>query len=119
MLVIRAEQMRAFERSAELLFRQRLEAHLAAFLEQRGVVYSEEALGEEVNAGLAACLEFGLERQSDIARCLEIICGFAGGFGAGPLPKEAQNILFAYRADPALKLDRLQAWAANRLAGKQ
>lgn len=116
MLVIRSDQMAVFEQAAAERFKERLARHLAVFLPQHGVELSGDALRDQIERGLAACAEFGLDRQCDIARCFEIVCGLAGGFTAEPLPKEAQNILYAYRVDPELKLDRLQAWADRRRA---
>ena len=113
MLVIRPAQMAEFAKSAERHFKERLERHLISFLPERGVVFSQEEIKEQVERGVTQCLKLGLERQCDIARCLEIICGLAGGFNAGPLPREALRILYAYRVDPVLKLDRLQAWAVG------
>jgi hypothetical protein len=119
MLVIRAAQMRVFEQSVQDQFKQRLKQHLAQFLPARGVALEEAGLREQVERGVAECVRLGFERECDIARCLEIICGSAGGFTDGPLPREALKILYAYRVDPSLKLDRLQAWAEGNGAHKQ
>ena len=119
MLVIRPEQMAVFERNAEVLFRDKLKRHLAWFLAQRGIEIEADPLGEQVARGMTQCVAFGLDRECDIARFFEIVCGSVGGFTAQPLPKEAQNILYAYRVDPAMKLARLQAWAEKRSEGRQ
>jgi hypothetical protein len=114
MLTIRDAQMAVFEQYVEEQFKQRLGDHLGPFLAEKGIVIGAEALRAEIDRGLAQCGEFGLDRQCDIARYFEIVCGSAGGFTAGPLPKDALNILYAYRVDPELKLGRLQAWADRR-----
>lgn len=111
MLVLRPEHMRAFERAAEERFEQALVTHLAGFLPPRGVTVDLVDLAEQVQRGVALCPRFHLERQFDIARLFEIVCGSLGGFRSESLPIDALNILYTYRLDPALKLDRLQAWA--------
>ena len=111
MLVLRPEHMRAFERAAEERFEQSLAEHLAQFLPSQGVLMDRNDIAEQVQRGIALCPRFQLERQFDIARLFEIVCGSLGGFRPESLPTEALNILYTYRLDPALKLDRLQAWA--------
>jgi len=119
MLMIRREQMAAFERSAEAEFRSRLEQHLRSFLPKQGVEIGGDELRQQIDRGIKLCPEFSLEIESDIALFFEIICGSAGGFTSDQLPKEAQNILFAYRVAPSLKLDRLLIWARQRAGGTQ
>jgi hypothetical protein len=113
-LTIRPLQKVVFERDAEIRFKQKLAQHLAVFLPQKGVAFDPQEIAAQVDRGLALCPQFGLDLQTDIARCFEIVCGSAGGFTTQSLPKEALNILYAYRVDPMLKLDRLQAWADAR-----
>ncbi len=119
MLVIRPAHMQAFDRNAEAQFLDQLAEHLRLFLPSRGVHVPAAALRQQVELGYAVCPQFKLELQSDIARFCEIICGMAGGFSSDPLPIDAQRILLTYRQDPAMKLDRLQAWAEKQsLPGK-
>jgi len=106
--------MASFERYAEQQFRDRLERHLTSFLAKQGIQIGVDDLREQIGRGMKFCPEFGLHLQSDIARYFEIVCGSAGGFTTQPLPREAQNILYAYRVAPTLKLDRLRAWAEQR-----
>jgi hypothetical protein len=111
MLVIRPEQMAVFSRSVEEAFKAKLALHLEAFLEAKGVHVAGEALRAQIDRGLAQCNDFGLERQCDVARMFEIVCGSLGGFTDGSPSKDALNILYGYRVDSELKLRRLQALA--------
>jgi hypothetical protein len=113
-LTIRTLQKAVFGQDAEIRFKRQLAQHLAVFLPQKRVAFDPDDIALQIDRGLALCPQFGLDLQADIARCFEIVCGSAGGFTTQPLPKEALNILYAYRVDPTLKLDRLQAWADTR-----
>lgn len=116
MLVIRNAQMAALRQDIVDRFKFRLEQHLASFLDSKDIRISAEALRKEIDTGLAQRDQFGLDRQCDIARLFEIVCGSRHTFTAG-LPKDAMNILWAYRVDPELKLTRLADWA--EAAGKE
>lgn len=111
MLILRPAQMKALEHTVRQSFEDKLAVHLAGYLGEKGSHPGPEYIQDQIQRGLALCDDFGLERQCDIARYLEIVLGSIGGFTAKPLPKDAMNILYTYRMDPELKLKRLADWA--------
>lgn len=111
MLVIRSQQLDALSRNAAEAFQIKLARHLEAFLPTRGVLLPAEEIRKQIERGMGQCEDFGMELQSDVARLFEIVCGSMGGFTGAPLPVDALRILYAYKMDPELKLQRLQAWA--------
>jgi hypothetical protein len=115
MLVIRAAQMAALQQDIIDRFKLRLYQYLMTFLASKGNQISPQALRKEIDTGMVQRHEFGMDRQCDVARLFEIVCGSGHSFAAG-LPKDALNILWAYRVDPELKLTRLAEWAES--AGK-
>jgi hypothetical protein len=112
MLVIRAAQMAAFQQDDIDRFKFRLQQHLITFLPSKGVHLTEQILHKEIDTGMSQIGQFGLNRECDVARLFELVYGSGHTFGAG-LPKDAMNILWAYRVDPLLKLTRLQAWVES------
>lgn len=116
MLSIRQSQMKMLEQSVYQAFEDKLAIHLDAFLAAKGLKHGPDEIRDQIRRGMKYLDDFGLEFQCDIARYFEIVLGSGGRFADEPLPlpKDALNILYGYRVDPELKLNRLEAWASTQ-----
>jgi hypothetical protein len=110
-MTLREAHMKAFEADSLRRFRQRLFSHLLSLAPEPKP--SLPVLEQQVDAGLKAADEFGFTRECDVARFIEIVLLKFGGFLGPSLPKRALNVLYAYRVDPADKLEQL-ALLANK-----
>jgi hypothetical protein len=111
MLVIRREQMGAFEEQRRRNFKQRLAAHIEALLAGNGMHMAAAELRDTIEKGMKAAPDYGLIAERDVARYIEIACVYLGGLRSQEQRKEALAILYSYGLDPSVKLDRYQRWA--------
>lgn len=95
-------------------FRQRLVSHLSELLEKENRPVDRQELTRRVERGLVAAKRYLLEKQSDIARYLEIICLHLGNVAQDGDPMAVQNILFDRRIEISERLDRLEEWAIEQ-----
>lgn len=108
MLVIRTEQMRAFEEDLAQNFRQRLRDHLIEVVPQPA---NTDLL---IESGIPVAQEFGLTSERHIATFLEITgLRFGGALPASGFPIPALSILMAFDPDSETKLRKYAAWALD------
>src|SRR5271155_2430718 len=105
MLVIRESQLEVFRNHLEDDFRRRLCRRIRAAIPDN--IMDAGQIETSVVAGIRQARDCGFEREKDIARFVEAICAYLGGFPGTGLPKPLLPILYAYRADPEIKLQRL------------
>lgn len=112
MLVIRESQMQAMRDAARVEFLRRLQDHLNAVL-----VDAVPPGGIDAPRALRAAHALGITSERDIARFAELMFRHAGGPALEGLPPAARNLLLAHGVAPALRLERLAAWCAQREHG--
>jgi hypothetical protein len=105
MLEIRQAQLQAFREHAVKSFRRRLSKRLAEVTE-----LSDTEIEANIEFGIRMASEYRLKREADIARFIETVCVYLGGFPATGLPRPALPLLYAYGVDPARKLDNFALW---------
>jgi hypothetical protein len=109
-LVIRKEQMAAFERHAQ----ERFICALVAQLLKQSEGYQREEIAGFVKDGIEVARSFSLTRETDVADFLEITWQ---AFGEMPeFPREALAILCTYTGDASRKLDVYSEWVEQELA---
>jgi hypothetical protein len=107
MLIIRNEQMKAFEAQQMRDFRRRLHQHLSGLLPQPA---APDRVWAEVDALLEKAPDFHIKRESDIARLGTLLCSHFGGISNANLSRDALRILYDYGMDPSRKLDLFEQW---------
>lgn len=110
MLMIRSEQMKAFELDRISQFKARLRARLVERLGPGADVQ------REIERGLAEAQRFGFSSERDIAQFIEITCVELGCFPEGQLPRAALAILMTHGQRTSIKLNRYELWARKTAA---
>jgi phosphoglycolate phosphatase-like HAD superfamily hydrolase len=106
MLVIRDAQLEVFRAALQAEFREKLRRHLRG----RCPRLNDSDIPVQITLGMAQAKEYGIVREIDVARFIEAVCVYRGGFAAEPFPKPALAILYGYRTDPDARLDRFIHW---------
>lgn len=104
--MIREAQLEAFRRALEAEFQRKLSRHLR----EKCPHLRDSDIQDQISHGIEQAKEYGLVREIDVARFIDAVCVYRGGFTAEPLPKPALAILYGYRTDPHAKLDRFIQW---------
>ncbi|MBL8175828.1 MAG: hypothetical protein JNK48_14225 [Bryobacterales bacterium] len=112
MLVIRREQMRAFEGARRQQFEETLLPRLYA-----GGRADRRWLEAQIGLGIEAGRAFGLVLEWEVASLIEITCAYIpGGFpenDPAKLPVPALAVLLTRGLDTGVKLERYRKWASE------
>jgi hypothetical protein len=108
MFVIRNAQLEVFRKHLEQDFRRRMCRRIRETV-PAGIM-DDGQIEANVAAGLRQARDCGFQREVDIARFVEAICLYLGGIPKAGLPKQVLPILYAYRADPEIKIQRFIDW---------
>jgi hypothetical protein len=111
MLLIRPEQMLAFEQERRHRFESKLASHLQHILSSAGIPFDPDGLPAQIRAGANEAKIYGFASEADVAVFVEITSLYLGGFPHAGFPKQALANLLAYGLDPAVKLKRYRDWA--------
>jgi len=110
---ISPEQMEQVARQRRLQFEKRLQKHLEQCLPEQGISVGEAGLAQHLELGVLRAMRYDIRRECDVAKYVEVMCTYAGGFAADRDPLEVQNFLYDRRVAPAVRLERLQAWSQS------
>jgi hypothetical protein len=69
-----------------------------------------------VAVGVHVAARCGIDSEADVARFLEIVFRYFGGFSDADLPAGVVHILESGPSEPKAKLNELQAWAGAAAA---
>lgn len=110
------DQMDAIVEQQTLDFERRLYEHLKEVLPARGVRMTDEELWWHIERALERSRTFPIERECDVARYVELVCGHLAGFThRHPIPVE--DILFDRRKDVPQRLDELTEYLQTQNTG--
>ena len=98
-------------RQRRLEFQQRLQNHLQERLPEKGITMPSDQLARQIDVGVSRAKGYQLRRECDVARYVEIVCSFLGGFQDRCDPLPVRNFLHDRRVGPPQRLDQLEKWA--------
>ncbi len=104
MLVIRDEQVDAFRQLRIRQFKERLAAHLANVTPE---CFRDDCFDRQIDSFIALAADSGFASEKHVAALAEFVLRSSGAFDIEALPISWQNVIFAYKVDPLLKLNRL------------
>lgn len=111
MIQLRQEQIDAMAEAEVRAFKCRLVHHLEKVLPSRGIHPRTRQLEYHIDEGLKRLGLYDLHSEQHVARFVEIVCSYLGGFRPKQLPVEASNILCDRRFGPIERLTRFEEWA--------
>jgi hypothetical protein len=107
-MIIRAEQLVAFEKGMVRNFENRMIEHIQSFSPPHCRILNREQLREVVQLGMVRAKEHGFESQAHIQRYIEIMIQIGSHFDADPqLPWAAKILRDDALVDADLRLGRL------------
>jgi hypothetical protein len=108
MLVIRESQIKAFSRASTEDFKLRLRRHLVG-LTAIPDKFPNDVFDAQVDGFIDLAKKSGIKTEADVAVLAELLYRTRKSFDILALSKHCQNVIYEYRVDPALKLERLKA----------
>lgn len=115
MWTIRRTQMETLRRSMQDGFQRRLRDYLMPLAQAHGLQLTATQMDALTLRGLQQCRQFSLRSEADAARYMAVLVSHWRIAGAAELPVPAMQILLSFGLDPAIKLARFEAWAAQAL----
>ena len=118
MLIIRKEQMAAFEQAAQSRFEQAAVEHFYTVLPTECKTMGDEKLRRVVRAGINKGRTYGLRDEYDYLRLLNLMFVFGIDFDQDQRLAWAQQILYRKELDPRQLIDLLMQKALDLAAGR-
>jgi hypothetical protein len=115
MWTIRRTQMEALRQSMLDDLQHRLREHLMPLAQAHGLQLTAAQMDALTLRGLQQCRQFALRSEADAARYMAVLVSHWRVAGAEELPVPAMQILLSFGLDPAIKLARFEAWAAQAM----
>lgn len=108
-MTIRESQMKAFEAHRTADFTGRLHRRLSGLTARAGIPFTDEALQDQLELGVARGLRF-FQRENELARYCEIVLTELGGWTAADHPEPVLQILLPSAIEPGTKLRNFELW---------
>ena len=118
MLVIRREQMAAFERAAESRFEEDAMRHFRATLPAEAEAMGEKTLRRLVRTGMLKGKSYGLEDEYDYLRLMNLMFAFGIDFDESAAFAWARDTLQQKDLEPRHRIDLVTQKALDLAAGR-